>query len=203
LGNPLEEGRLLRILFVCTGNICRSPMAVGLARAAIERDYPEMSGNLSFSSAGVAALDGNAPTREAVEVMMERGIDISDHRAIRVTRNIVEASDLVLTMEEAQKRLIEVTAGGAGPPVSLIIELGEAAGKLLEASDWMRSPTGGLQELLRNAREVESHKTSMRKKSKYEVPDPIGMPAGEYRRVVVVMEEPIEKILRALILADA
>jgi len=185
-------------MFVCTGNMCRSPMAEGLARAVIDRRYPEQRERFYFSSAGVAALDGNAPTREAVEVMMERGIDIGNHRAVGVIRSFVEASDLVLTMEEAQRQLVMGIAGVVGPPAFLLLELGEAAGRLLAAPDGARGGTDGLPELLRTAAEGQLDKQLKRKKSRYEVPDPIGMPVEEYRHVAAIMEGPIENILRAL-----
>ena len=188
----------MRILFVCTGNMCRSPMAEGLARAVVDRRYPEKRERFYFSSAGVAALVGNAPTREAVEVMMERGIDISSHRAVGVTRSFVEASDLVLTLEDAQSKFVSGTAGGAGLPVFLLLELGEAAGKLPAAPDGVRGGTDRLSELLRIAGEGERDDPLIRKKSRLEVPDPIGMPVEEYRHVAAIMEGPIENILRAL-----
>ena len=188
----------MRILFVCTGNMCRSPMAEGLARTVIDHRYPEKKQQFYFSSAGVAALGGNPPTSEAVEVMMERGIDISEHRAVGVTRSFIEASDLVLTMEEAHRKIIAGIAGGARPPVFLLLELGEAAGSLLAAPDGVRGGTDCLSELLRVAGKGERDDPLMRKKSRLEVPDPIGMPAEEYRRVAVMMEEAIENILKAL-----
>ena len=163
----------MRILFVCTGNMCRSPMAEGLARAVIDREYPETRERFDFSSAGVAALEGNVPAREAVEVMMERGIDISGHRARNVTRSILEASDLVLTMEEAQRERVEEMTGGVAPPVFLLLELGEAG---TEERDGLWAQDA----------------------SRYEVPDPIGMPEEEYRYVSAIMEGPIENILRLL-----
>ncbi|MBK5092304.1 MAG: low molecular weight protein arginine phosphatase [Actinobacteria bacterium] len=163
----------MRILFVCTGNMCRSPMAEGLARAVIDREYPETRERFDFSSAGVAALEGNVPAREAVEVMMERGIDISGHRARNVTRRILEASDLVLTMEGAQRKRVEEMTGGVAPPVFLLLELGEAGTEERDGL-WARDA------------------------SRYEVLDPIGMSADEYRYVAAIMEGPIENILRLL-----
>jgi protein-tyrosine-phosphatase len=148
-------------------------MAEGLARAVIDREYPEIRDRFDFSSAGVAALDGNVPTREAVEVMMERGIDISGHRARNITWSILEASDLVLTMEEAQRKRVAGMAEGAETPVFLLLERGEAR--------------------------TEKHDgQSIQYASRYEVPDPIGMPTEEYRHVAAIMESPIENILRLL-----
>ncbi len=69
-----------RIIFVCTGNICRSPMALGLARReAIERKL-----TVELSSAGTSALDGSPASRNALCACEEREIDISAHRAMQL-----------------------------------------------------------------------------------------------------------------------
>jgi protein-tyrosine-phosphatase len=87
-----------KILFVCTGNICRSPMAEGLLK--------KMRSDFSVSSAGVSSMDGWNATPEAIDVMMERGIDISGHSARQVTGEMVNDADLVLTMTERHKKLL-------------------------------------------------------------------------------------------------
>ena len=194
----MGASRHLRILFVCTGNMCRSPMAEGLARAFIDREYPEMRGRFSFSSAGIAAVDGNGATPEAVKVMMEKGIDIGGHRARSVTRGMVAASDLVLTMEEMQRLEVASLAGRGETPMYLFLKLGKAARKALAARDSWQDSADGLSELLRIAEMEERTGFTMKRRPRYEVPDPVGMPIEEYRRVVAVMEGPIEEILRVL-----
>ena len=101
----------LRILFVCTGKLCRSPMAAGIARFVIDTVYPERSDGVEVASAGTAGLDGDPATGGAVMAMKMRGIDISDHRARTVTEGITASSDLVLTMEEGHISYVEL--GGA------------------------------------------------------------------------------------------
>ena len=83
------------ILFVCTANICRSPMAEGLGRA-----YAARRGWLiEFGSAGVMGLEGHPAEPRAVRVMAEIGIDISGHRSRGVTAELVEQADHILVME--------------------------------------------------------------------------------------------------------
>jgi protein-tyrosine phosphatase len=85
-----------RVLFVCAGNICRSPMAEGLMRRLVET-RPALA-ELEVGSAGVAALTGRPPSAGAVAAMREEfGLDISGHRARQLTRGL--AADLVLTMD--------------------------------------------------------------------------------------------------------
>ncbi|MCB9741881.1 MAG: low molecular weight phosphotyrosine protein phosphatase [Alphaproteobacteria bacterium] len=86
-----------RLLMVCTGNICRSPMAEGLAR-----HYAAQRGRaLEVASASVLGLDGQPAHKLAVKVMKELGIDISAHRAQPVTPELVEEADYILVMELA------------------------------------------------------------------------------------------------------
>jgi protein-tyrosine phosphatase len=106
------------ILVVCVGNICRSPMAEGLLRARA------WSAKAHFASAGLAALEGRAPDPIAVELMAQRGIDISGHRARQLTPELLAASDLVLVMEDGHRRRIEELAPSARGRVHRIGKLG-------------------------------------------------------------------------------
>ena len=93
-----------RVLLVCTANICRSPMAMGLLRERLRKDGLEEQ--VMVSSAGVYGLDGNPASQPGVEVLAERGIDISAHRAHTVGEQEIADADLVLVMEEAHRRTL-------------------------------------------------------------------------------------------------
>jgi protein-tyrosine phosphatase len=88
-----------RVLVICIGNICRSPIAEGL----LARVWSDKT----VVSAGLGALVGHPAAQFSVELMAEQGIDISGHRAQSVTPALVRAADLILTMDLAQKRHIE------------------------------------------------------------------------------------------------
>ncbi|MBI3875081.1 MAG: RpiB/LacA/LacB family sugar-phosphate isomerase, partial [Verrucomicrobia bacterium] len=81
------------ILFVCTGNICRSPMAEGLFRHAVKG-----RGTYRVLSAGVGALDGQPPSIHAVQALRELGIDISGQRSRALTAQMVQEADYIFGM---------------------------------------------------------------------------------------------------------
>jgi len=85
----------MRILFVCTGNTCRSPLAEAIARRILADAGKD---NVIVESAGTNAWDGSPASDEALLVGVERNLDLSGHRSRRLTREMVEQSDLVLVM---------------------------------------------------------------------------------------------------------
>lgn len=98
------------IIVVCVGNICRSPMAEAVLRNALSGQE-----EIIVESAGLGALVGHPASDYAVELMDERGIDISSHRAKQLTPELVSKADLILVMESGHRRVIDendVTARG-------------------------------------------------------------------------------------------
>src|SRR5712691_10989728 len=81
------------ILFVCTGNVCRSPMAEGIFRQAVRG-----RGNYRVLSAGLGALEGQPPSMYAVQAVKELGIDISDQRSRALTPEMVQQADYIFGM---------------------------------------------------------------------------------------------------------
>lgn len=95
---------MVAVLFVCTANICRSPMAMGLFREKVKLD--SVMSTWRIESAGTWARDGQRPFDLSVQVMARRGIDIEKHRSRRVTASLLKQFDLVLTMEEEHRDYI-------------------------------------------------------------------------------------------------
>lgn len=90
---------MLEILFVCTGNTCRSPMAAALLNdKAQKRGLP-----IHASSAGLAAFTGDSASENAIKVMKEIGVDISSHRATRLSIYAIDSSDVVVCMSRSHK----------------------------------------------------------------------------------------------------
>ncbi len=98
----MKDG-LFQITCVCTGNICRSPIAEGILRSLLSPRAAEFA---TVSSAGIAAPVGQPASPHSVTACREKGIDISGHRASMLTAERVETSDLILVMEEHHRLAI-------------------------------------------------------------------------------------------------
>jgi protein-tyrosine phosphatase len=85
----------MHIIFVCTGNTCRSPMAEGLLREALAARGIDQ---VTVASAGTGAWEGAPVSEGAYLVGLEHGLDLGEHRARLLTRDLVREADLVLTM---------------------------------------------------------------------------------------------------------
>lgn len=103
LRDPRAEELTLHVLFVCTGNICRSPTAERLAAA-----YCARAGITSFtaSSAGTHAVVAHAIHRDAAPTLEDLGGDASNFAARRLTRKVAATADLVLTMTRAHRTTV-------------------------------------------------------------------------------------------------
>ncbi len=90
---------MLKIMFVCTGNTCRSPMAEYLFRAKAEK----LGLPVEASSAGLFAFSGDTANENAVKAMALMGIDLSAHRTRKLTYYQAEQSDIIVCMSESHK----------------------------------------------------------------------------------------------------
>lgn len=100
----------MHILFVCTGNTCRSPLAEAITRRLIAQ---RQLTDVDVSSAGTSAWPDAPASDGALLVALERGMDLSQHRARQLSPEIVAGADLILTMGPHHLERV-LALGGAG-----------------------------------------------------------------------------------------
>lgn len=110
---------MFQVMMVCTGNICRSPMAAGLLAHYLPVDLKE---EIEVSSTGTSALNGHSAHDHAIETMARLSVDIEHHRARQLTRNNARSADLILTMEAAHLPMVKRTLGWVQTKPRLLME---------------------------------------------------------------------------------
>jgi protein-tyrosine-phosphatase len=137
-----------QIVFICTGNICRSPMAEGILRDSLS---PQALTASRVVSAGVGAVAGLPPSDHSVTACAEEGIDISAHRSRPISRQMLRDSDLILTMEDHHAEAVKTLAPDLSDRVELLARYGAADGD--EPVTGIPDPIGGELEEYRAARD--------------------------------------------------
>ena len=114
------------VLFVCTANMCRSPLAQAIATdLAASRGLRE----LRFESAGRRAVDGAAATSDAVAVAREHGLDLAGHRSRPLTSELVGRADAVVALDRQARDAAE-SLGGSGK--TRLLDLADPVGRGLD-----------------------------------------------------------------------
>lgn len=161
----------MKILFVCTGNTCRSPIAEGLLKSAAGKDI-QIGGKVEVSSAGIFAEDGEPPSENAVRVLKEGwGIDISAHKAKTINPSDLAEADLVLTMTRSHRD-------------SLLSVFPEYSSKIFALKEYLYNKDTGT--------------AGVQKGKILDISDPYGMPAEVYERCAEEIEKVLEMLLKVL-----
>ena len=113
------------VLFVCTANVCRSPMASAIYRLLL--DESGITAGWKVESAGTWAIDGMAVSSGSVQVMRERGVDIGNHVARNVNEELLASFDLILTMEKGHKEALRIEFPKSADRIYLVSEMAGSA----------------------------------------------------------------------------
>ena len=175
----------MRVHFVCTGNICRSPMAEYLLRAELEeRDC----NGVEVDSSGTWASDGQPATSSAVDTLAALGVDLGPHRARSFDPDFVEAADIVVVMTSVHEREVLEVSPRAAPKLVLLKELAEmkAAAGSLDGSDAV------------TRLEVLLGATRPERRRALDVDDPMGLPVTAYERCANELKMGVEALAEVL-----
>jgi len=96
----------INIMFICTGNICRSAMAEWILKEKIKEDA-ELKDKVEVFSCGIFAEDGDKPTYSAIEVMKENGFDIKEHKATNIKNSKIQDMDIILCATKSHKSNVQ------------------------------------------------------------------------------------------------
>lgn len=110
----MEYGHL--IVFLCTGNTCRSPMAAALFTKLLA---DRRKTGYTVKSCGLAAFGGDTATEHAIEVMKENGINLGNHRATSANMLLLDSAELIVCMTEAHKHTL-IKAGISPDKISVM-----------------------------------------------------------------------------------
>jgi protein-tyrosine phosphatase len=178
------------VLVVCTGNICRSPIAEGFLQQLLQDRGIERVG---VESAGVSGLRGYPADPEAVRAAAEQGVDISGHRARRVKPGMIETADLVLAMTAEQRDrvtgLVPAAARRAFTLKELVFLLEKSKGEPGEASPDQRLAAAAAR--ANTLRESEPGLELLDE----DVSDPLGLGPDAFRAVVWEVGQLLERFV--------
>lgn len=110
-----------KILFICTGNLCRSPLAEGILKKKLEEKGMD---GFAALSAGIHSLTGEPAAELAVQVAALRGVSLSKHVAHQVTRSMLEGTNLVIAMESYHLQRCRAILGDAERKCHLLTDFG-------------------------------------------------------------------------------
>ena len=121
-----------QVLFVCTGNSCRSVMAQGILQHRLKQLQHRLAEPVEVGSAGIFAIDGMSPSRETLRLLQQDGVDLSAHMARNLSNEMIRESALILVMEPFQRDEIIRRVPEARDKAHLLRQFGLPAGETVD-----------------------------------------------------------------------
>lgn len=149
----MSSNSKFQILFVCSGNSCRSPLAEGLLRLKLPS---RLQDEVEVKSAGTLGIEGSPAARYSVELVQEMGGDISNHRSQSLTEELMRETDLVLAMASEHVDYLHEEFPQYRENVFLLKRFGRAAGEANtdDSDDDIFDPVGLSKETYRLCAEI-------------------------------------------------
>ena len=160
---------LKTVLFVCTGNTCRSSMAEAIFKDML-KNTKKGKDSINVLSAGISAVEGESASRYAIQVMSEQGIDLTCHRAKLLTLEMVNKADFILTMTSGHK-------------MAVMVMYPNAHGKTFTLKEYARRM---------NKNSINDGYSNL------DIPDPYGQSIEVYRQCAKQIKQEIIKIIDRL-----
>ncbi len=183
------------ILVVCTGNVCRSPLAEAFLRTALERRFHDRAP--SIASAGTAGWEGDGAQPNSVAAAAERGVDISEHVARVLEREMIDRAALVVAMASEHRDAVAELSADAARRTFTLKELVRLLEDLPEEPVGTRDPTERLAAQIGRADELRASGFDGNPRDE-DVADPLGMPVETYRAVAWELDEWCERLASGL-----
>jgi protein-tyrosine phosphatase len=184
------------ILVVCTGNICRSPIAEGVLRAEFGRRLSERAPEVI--SAGTAGWEGSPAMPESVDAAAERGADISEHVAHRLASHDIERADLIIGMSSEHRDDVVRSTPGAAQKTFTLKELVRLLEELPPVESTSADAASSWLLRVRQAQDLRRSGFAGNPQDE-DVADPLGLPFESYRAVAWDVDEWCARLVDALL----
>lgn len=190
-----SQASMASILVVCTGNVCRSPMAEGFLRSTLEGRFGDDAPLVA--SAGTAGWEGSPPMEESIQAAAEHGADISGHVARRLLEEHIGAADVVLAMAAEHREAVARAVPEAMTKTFTLKELVRLLEELPRSAG--RSASPAVQLVGRVGEAAALRRSGFRGNlNDQDVVDPLGMPVDSFRAVAWEIDDWCGRLVEGL-----